>query len=106
MGTKKVYHPKADIGSNSGAILKSFVERIERLAEEKDAIAGDIREVYAEAKGNGFDTKALRAVIKRRKADAAELAEHEALVDTYSVSLGMAPIGGEDEDDETTSSSD
>lgn len=87
-------------------MLKSFVERIERLNEEKSAIAGDIREVFAEAKGNGFDTKALRAVIKRRAADAAELAEHEALVETYSVSLGMRPPGdtGDDEDDATSSS--
>lgn len=106
MVAKKTYQPKP--GGNSAAVLRSFVERLERLAEEKDAITGDIREVYAEAKGTGFDTKALRAVIKRRKADAFELAEHEALVDTYAVTLGMAPIGGasDEDDDGTTSSSD
>lgn len=87
-------------------MLKSFVERIERLNEEKAAISGDIREVFAEAKGNGFDTKALRAVIKRRAADAHELAEHEALVETYSVSLGMRPPGDTGDDEDETSSSD
>ncbi len=70
--------------------LKAFVERIERLEEEKKAIADDIRDVYAEAKGNGFDVKALRQVIRLRKQDKDERAEQEAILDTYMHALGMA----------------
>ena len=69
--------------------LKAFVERIERLEEEKKAIADDIRDVYAEAKGNGFDTKALRTVIRLRKQDKDERAEQEAILETYLHALGM-----------------
>lgn len=80
-------------GHNSQALakaqLKAFVERIERLEEEKKATADDIRDVYAESKANGFDSKALRAIIKARKQDATERAEHEAIVDTYKLALGM-----------------
>ena len=71
--------------------LKSLVERIERLEEEKKAIAGDIREVYAEAKANGFDSKILRKVITIRKKDHAEREEEEALLSLYMHALGMAP---------------
>lgn len=71
--------------------LKSYVERIERLTEEKKAIADDIKAVFAEAKANGFDMKALRRVIKSRTWDAGELAEHETLVETYLHALGMLP---------------
>jgi uncharacterized protein (UPF0335 family) len=70
--------------------LRSLVERIERLEEEKKAIAGDIKEVYAEAKGNGFDTKVLRKVIALRKKDQAERQEEEAMLDVYLAALGMA----------------
>ena len=69
--------------------LKAFVERIERLEEEKKTISDDIRDVYAEAKANGFDTKALRVVIRRRKEDADERKEHEAILETYLHALGM-----------------
>ena len=69
--------------------LKAIIERIERLEEEKKTISDDIRDVYAESKANGFDTKALRAVIKLRKQDANERAEHEAILDTYLNALGM-----------------
>jgi len=69
--------------------LKAFVERIERLEEEKKTISDDIRDVYAEAKGNGFDTKALRTVVRMRKEDAEERKEHEAILDTYLQALGM-----------------
>ncbi len=69
--------------------LKAFVERIERLEEEKAALAGDIREVYAEAKGNGFDVKALRRVVRERKLDKADLQEQEAIVDLYRSALGL-----------------
>lgn len=72
--------------------LRAFVERIERLEEEKKTTSDDIRDVYAEAKGNGFDTKALRAVIRLRKQDANERAEHEAILDTYMQALGMLPF--------------
>jgi uncharacterized protein (UPF0335 family) len=69
--------------------LKAIVERIERLGEEKQAIADDIKGVYAEAKGNGFDVRALRAVIKLRGQDAGERAAHEAILETYCRALGM-----------------
>lgn len=69
--------------------LKAFVERIERLEEEKKATADDIRDVYKEAKGTGFDPAALRDIIKQRKQDADKRAEHEAIVDTYKLALGM-----------------
>ena len=71
--------------------LKSFVERIERLEEEKKSIADDIRDVYAEAKSNGFDVKALRAVIRLRKQEPQERNEHQAILDTYLNALGMLP---------------
>jgi uncharacterized protein (UPF0335 family) len=73
------------------AKLKSFVERIEKLEEEKNTISGDIREVYAEAKAEGFDVKALRVVIRLYRQDSAERKEHEALVDLYRDAMG---IGG------------
>ena len=69
--------------------LKSLVERIERLEEEKKALAGDIKEVYGEAKAHGFDTKILRQVIRLRKLDRAELAEQESLLEIYMDALGM-----------------
>ncbi len=71
--------------------LKSLVERIERLEEEKKAIAGDIKEVYAEAKANGYDSKILRKVITVRKKDHAEREEEEALLSLYMHALGMVP---------------
>ncbi|ORE98842.1 DUF2312 domain-containing protein [Aurantimonas sp. 22II-16-19i] len=71
--------------------LRSFVERIERLEEEKKTISEDIKDVYAEAKGNGFDTKVLRKVISLRKQDADERQEQEAILDLYLQALGMAP---------------
>jgi uncharacterized protein (UPF0335 family) len=69
--------------------LKSFVERIEKLEEEKKALAEDIREVYGEAKGVGFDVKALRTVVRLRMQDGEERKEHEALVDLYRDALGL-----------------
>ncbi len=70
--------------------LRSFVERIERLTEEAQTIKDDIKDVYAEAKGNGFDTKVLRKVISLRKQDAQERQEQEAILDLYLEALGMA----------------
>jgi len=78
--------------------LKSVIERIERLEEEKQAIADDIKEVYAEAKGNGFDTKIIRQVIRIRKQDSAERQEQEALLDVYLAALGMALSNDQSED--------
>ncbi len=71
--------------------LRSLIERIERLEEEKKALTGDIREVYAEAKANGFDTKILRKVITLRKKDHVEREEEQAMIDLYLNALGMLP---------------
>ncbi|MFP4004088.1 MAG: DUF2312 domain-containing protein [Alphaproteobacteria bacterium] len=80
----------AQTGGVSGGQLKSIVERIERLEEEKAAIAADIRDIYAEAKANGFDAKVLRQVVKLRKMDQTERQEQESLLDVYLHALGMA----------------
>ena len=69
--------------------LKAIIERIERLEEEKKTISDDIRDVYAEAKANGFDTKALRQVVRLRKIDVEERKEQEAILETYLQALGM-----------------
>ena len=69
--------------------LKAFVERVERLEEEKKATADDIKDVYAEAKGNGFDVKTLRTIVRLRKMDAEERKEAEAILETYLNALGM-----------------
>ena len=76
--------------------LRSLVERIERLEEEKKTIAGDIKEVYSEAKGHGFDTKILRKVISLRKKEAAEREEEQSMLDLYLQALGMIPDGKEE----------
>ena len=81
----------------AGEQLRSFVERIERLEEEKKAITDDIREIYAEAKGNGFDAKVLRQVVRIRKLDKAERMEQEAILDLYMHALGMVPDIGDAE---------
>ena len=69
--------------------LRSFIERIERLEEEKQALADDIREVYSEAKGTGFDTKVMRQVVRLRKMENADRQEQEAMLDLYLGALGM-----------------
>lgn len=69
--------------------LRSITERINTLEDQRKEIGEDIKEVYQEAKSNGFDVKALRAVVKRQRADADKLAEHEAIVETYLSSLGL-----------------
>ncbi|MET0969557.1 MAG: DUF2312 domain-containing protein [Tardiphaga sp.] len=69
--------------------LKAIVERIERLEEEKKTISDDIKDVYGEAKGNGYDVKALRTIIRMRKQDANERAEQETILETYLQALGM-----------------
>jgi uncharacterized protein (UPF0335 family) len=80
-----------DVGGIAGERLKSFIERIERLEEEKRVLAEDITEVYAEAKGTGFDTKIMRQIIRIRKRDQDELDEEETLLDVYKRALGMLP---------------
>ena len=69
--------------------LRSFIERIERLEDEKAALAADVREVYSEAKGEGFDTKIMRQVVRLRRLDRSERQEQEAVLDTYMSVLGM-----------------
>jgi len=69
--------------------LRLFIERIERLEEEKRTLGEDIKEVFAEAKGTGFDTKAMRSIIRLRKKDQAERQEEEAILDLYKAALGM-----------------
>jgi uncharacterized protein (UPF0335 family) len=78
-----------EINSGTAGQLKAFIERIERLEEEKRTIADDIKDVYAEAKGNGFDGKILRKIVSLRKKDANERREEEELLETYLRALGM-----------------
>lgn len=81
----------AVVGGVAGDQLRSYIERIERLEEEKAGIANDIREVFAEAKGNGFDVKTMRQVLKIRKMDHNERDEQEHMLDLYKRALGMLP---------------
>jgi uncharacterized protein (UPF0335 family) len=83
-----------DIGGIAGAQLKSFIERIERLEDEKRALGEDIKEVYAEARGSGFDPKIMRQLIKIRKMDKDQHDEQETLLDLYKRALGMLPEAG------------
>lgn len=78
-------------GGVSGEYLRGYIERIERLEEEKAGLAADIRDVYAEAKGNGFDAKTMRQIIKLRKLETHEREEQETLLDIYMQALGMLP---------------
>ena len=83
----------ADIAATgvAGAELEQFIERIERLEEERKALGDDIKDVYAEAKGNGFDTKIIRKIVSIRKRDRAELDEEETVLEVYMRALGMLP---------------
>ena len=85
-----------NVGNNSAEQLKSIIERVEKLEEEKKELAKDISDIYAEAKGAGFDAKALKAIVKMRKQDADERAEQEAILESYMNALGMLadlPLG-------------
>lgn len=82
-----------DVGGVAGEQLKSLIERIERLEEEKRALGEDIKEVYAEAKGTGFEPRIMRQIIKIRKMDKDEHDEQESLLDIYMRALGMLPEG-------------
>ena len=79
-----------DTGGVTGDRLKSLIERVERLEEEKAALAEDIREVYSEAKGSGFDVKIMRQIVRLRKMDTSDRQEQEAILDTYMAALGMS----------------
>lgn len=81
----------SDIGHNSiaGDQLKSIIERVERLEEEKSALGGDIKDVYGEAKANGFDTKTIRRIVAMRKQDANDRKEAESMLELYLSALGM-----------------
>lgn len=78
-----------DVGGIAGDRLRQFIERIERLEEEKAAIAGDIKEVYAEAKGAGFDTKIMRQLVRLRKMDANDRQEQEQVLELYKAAVGL-----------------
>ena len=82
---------KTKVGGVAGDQLRSIIERIERLEEEKAGIASDIKDVFAEAKGNGYDVKTLRTIVSLRKQEPAERDEAEHLLDTYRRALGMLP---------------
>ena len=79
----------AEVGGIAADRLRSLIERIERLEEEKKAIAGDIRDIFAEAKSAGFDVKVMREILKLRKMDAADRDEKEILLETYCKALGL-----------------
>ena len=89
-----------DVHGITAEQLRSYIERIERLEEEKAGIASDIKDIFAEAKGNGFDVKTMRQILKIRKMDASDRDEQEALLDLYMHALGMAgPPAGASEDE-------
>src|ERR1700748_3117100 len=96
MQSKKVQTPT--VGGIAGDALRQYIERIERLEEEKKTIAEDIKEVFAEAKGTGFDTKIMRQIIRIRKMDQDDLDEQETLLDVYKRALGMIPDFSEEEE--------
>lgn len=78
-----------DVGGIAAEQLRSYIERVERLEEEKAGLGADIREVYAEAKGNGFDPKIMRQIVRLRKMDAEDRQEMEALLDVYRAALAV-----------------
>ena len=84
-----VAHPCPTSKVSPPTALRSFIERVERLEEEKAALTADIREVYAEAKGEGFDTKIMRQIVRLRKMESADRQEQEAILDLYKSALGM-----------------
>ena len=80
----------SDVGGIAGAQLKSIIERIERLEEEKKALGEDIKEIFAEAKGNGFEPKVIRKVLALRGRERAEIDEERTLLELYCQAIGMA----------------
>lgn len=89
-GSGPIEHSKkATAGPVSADVLRSYIERIERLEEEKKALSGDIREIYAEAKGNGFEPRVMRKVVSLRRMKAADREEEEALLEVYRQAVGV-----------------
>ena len=88
----------AKVGNVAGDHLRSFIERIERLEEDKATVLDDIRDVFAEAKGNGFDAKTMRKILKLRKMKPQERNEEEHLLDIYMRALGMLPELDDDQE--------
>jgi uncharacterized protein (UPF0335 family) len=88
------------LGESGKDRLRSFIERIERLTEEKKALMEDIKEVFAEAKGTGFDTKIMKVIIKLRAMDSNEIQEQDAMVDLYRAALGLTSDSVPGSDDE------
>jgi uncharacterized protein (UPF0335 family) len=93
MALQEAVHHEAEVSEGPSAIavgpLRSFIERIERLEEEKKALTADIRDIYNEAKAQGFDAKVMRQVVRLRKMDRNDLMEQEALIDLYCAALGV-----------------
>ena len=89
MALRAVEKPDAKTGGIAADRLRSIVDRIERLEEERKALGGDIRDIYAEAKSAGFDVKVLRQLIRVRRQEAADVEEQETLLDVYRRALGM-----------------
>ena len=87
--TKPGHNSRAKAGPIQADRLKSFIERIEKLEEERKAIGGDIKDVYSEAKGIGYDVKTIRKLVALRKMDAADRSEQQTLLETYMHALGM-----------------
>ena len=85
-------NPIEVLNNNAQGQLRSIIERVERLEEDKAGVAADLKEVFAEAKGNGFDTKIIRKVVALRKRDRAKRQEEEALIDLYMTALGELPL--------------
>ncbi|HEY7608147.1 MAG TPA: DUF2312 domain-containing protein [Alphaproteobacteria bacterium] len=89
-GTGPIEHSKkAKAGPVAAEVLRKYIERIERLEEEKKALSGDIREIYAEAKGNGYEPRVMRKVVSLRKMNAADREEEEALLEVYRAAVGV-----------------
>lgn len=80
---------ETDVGGVAGDQLRSYIERVERLEEERATIAADVKEVYAEAKSSGFDTKIMKQIVRLRKQDKAERDEMQSLIELYKSALGM-----------------
>ena len=84
-----VTEPNTDVGGIAADRLRSIIERVERLEEERKALAGDIKDIFQEAKSAGFDVKVIRQIISLRKKEPAEVEEQETLLDLYRRALGM-----------------
>lgn len=102
MAKKKNYTADGTDGTNNAAAadLRSYLERVERLEEEKQVIADDIKEVFGEAKGRGYDVKAMKTILKIRKQDADERREQQSILETYLAALGMIEYPDDDLDEQ------